>query len=70
MALTSHLSSANGLESIEASASSEVVNRAVEEIRALRNQLAHRASSQKMPRASRQAYRVEEDQLLVLTSCL
>lgn len=50
------------LESIEASASNEAVNRAVENIRALRNQLAHRASSQETPRAPRPAYRLEEDQ--------
>lgn len=50
------------LESIDASASNEAVNRAVEHIRALRNQLAHRASSQEMPRAPRPAYRLEEDQ--------
>ncbi|MEC4766727.1 helix-turn-helix transcriptional regulator [Halomonas sp. CUBES01] len=50
------------LESIESSGSNEAVNRAVENIRSLRNQLAHRASSQETPRAPRPAYRLEEDQ--------
>lgn len=50
------------LESIESSGSHEAVNRAVENIRSLRNQLAHRASSQETPRAPRPAYRLEEDQ--------
>lgn len=50
------------LESIESSGSNETVNRAVEKIRSLRNQLAHRASSQETPHAPRPAYRLEEDQ--------
>lgn len=50
------------LDSIESSDSNEDVNRAVETIRSLRNQLAHRASSQEKPRAPRPAYRLEEDQ--------
>ncbi|MCO7246791.1 helix-turn-helix transcriptional regulator [Halomonas sp. Mc5H-6] len=50
------------LEFIESSGSNEAVNRAVENIRSLRNQLAHRASSQETPRAPRPAYRLEEDQ--------
>lgn len=50
------------LESIESSGSNETVNRAVEKIRSLRNQLAHRASSQETPPAPRPAYRLEEDQ--------
>lgn len=50
------------LESIESSGSNEAVNRAIENIRSLRNQLAYRAASQETPRAPRPAYRLEEDQ--------
>ena len=50
------------LESIESSGSNETVNLAIEKIRSLRNQLAHRASSQETPSAPRPAYRLEEDQ--------
>ncbi|PAU77244.1 helix-turn-helix domain-containing protein [Halomonas salipaludis] len=50
------------LESIESSGSNEAINRAVENIRSLRNQLAYRAASQETPRAPRPAYRLEEDQ--------
>ncbi len=49
------------IESIESSGNNEAVNRAVENIRSLRNQLAHRASSQEKPRPPRPAYRLEED---------
>ncbi|RDB41835.1 XRE family transcriptional regulator [Halomonas sp. DQ26W] len=50
------------IESIESSGSNEAVNQAVENIRSLRNQLAHRAASHESPRAPRPAYRLEEDQ--------
>ncbi|XUO85433.1 hypothetical protein RVM27_07085 [Halomonas sp. KM007] len=50
------------LESIESPVSNEAVNRAVDKIRSLRNQLAHRTSSQETPRAPRPAYRLEDDQ--------
>lgn len=50
------------IESIESSGSNEAINRAVENIRSLRNQLAHRAASHETPRAPRPAYRLEEDQ--------
>ena len=50
------------IESIDSSGSNEAINRAAENIRALRNQLAHRAASHEKPRSPRPAYRLEEDQ--------
>ncbi|MGQ7245762.1 helix-turn-helix domain-containing protein [Halomonas sp. V046] len=49
------------IESIESSSSDEAVNRAAENIRSLRNQLAHRAASQEVARSPRPAYRLEEE---------